>query len=96
MRSIIRSVSISKSYYQSSSRLTYIVSHRHQSTKPQTPNTTEDDSNANLLQSDQSILNELQSFELSEDELIKISDGNGVTIVDGIEYLQPSGIMIII
>ena len=90
-RSIHYCISISKSRHQSS-RLTCILSHRFQSTQSHSDDTTQDDT-PNTLESDQSILEELQtqSFELSEDELTKISDANGATIIDGIEYLQPSG-----
>lgn len=76
-------LSISQQSYRQSRPTTYLISLRHQSTT--------NDQTANLLQSDKSILDELQSFELSEEELTKISDANGATIVDGIEYLQPSG-----
>eukprot|EP01084_Bolivina_argentea_P126105 223352_1 len=84
-RSLINCLSAFK---QSNSRyhgITTIISHRYQSTNT---DHTVNNEEPNILQSDESILGEL--IELSEEELTKISDANGATIIDGIEYLQPS------
>ena len=82
-RNVFHTLSICKqSLHRSTHRLTFSISHRLQSTDPQQPN---------IMESDDSILEELGTFDLSEDELPKISDNNGQVIIDGIEYLQPSG-----
>ena len=87
-RSLFRYLSHSHCAPHSSSRLPFVITQRYQSSEWNIS----PDSQINVLESDESILGELETFELSEAELTKISDSNGATIIDGVEYLQASGL----
>lgn len=87
-QSLFRHLSHSHYASRSSSRLPFLITHRYQSSE----SSKLADSQINVLESDESILGELETFELSEAELTKISDNNGATIIDGVEYLQASGL----